>query len=262
MNKYSFQYKVERAGEHFASLSDSVRSFFDTSPYTVACLDDPTNNHITFCVETAKDIPIQMSLLAGEVIHQLRSALDHLAFQLVLANGKTPNTHTYFPIASDASSYNGAKAKKTAGMSHIAINEIDALRPYQGGDDTLWLLHSLNNIEKHRELLLVGSSFRAVDVAPELQALLTQAFAQISDSPAPILPRIPLVPKDRLYPLKPGAVLYQKPRSIAEEASPEFLFEIAFGEPDSAEGRPLLPTLKEMIERVATITQALGAHLP
>src|SRR5438132_5583994 len=41
---------------------------------------------------------------------------------------------------------------------------IDALRPYKGGNDVLWQLHELNNVDKHRLILTVGSALRSTDL--------------------------------------------------------------------------------------------------
>ena len=38
-------------------------------------------------------------------------------------------------------------------MSKAAIAAIDALKPYRGGDDLLWQLHRLENVDKHRVLI-------------------------------------------------------------------------------------------------------------
>lgn len=42
--------------------------------------------------------PIMLSVLVGEVVHQLRSALDHLAYALVQAAGNCPTRFTAFPV--------------------------------------------------------------------------------------------------------------------------------------------------------------------
>ena len=50
-------------------------------------------------------------------------------------------------------------------MRQDAIDAIRALEPYKGGKgENLWVLHRLNNIDKHRLIVTVGSSFQSVDV--------------------------------------------------------------------------------------------------
>ena len=49
----------------------------------------------------ATPIPIDptFTILAGEIVHHLRSSLDHLAWALVLKNGNRPDQRTHFPVA-------------------------------------------------------------------------------------------------------------------------------------------------------------------
>jgi hypothetical protein len=49
-------------------------------------------------------------------------------------------------------------------MTQQAVAAIDALKPYKGGNDVLWQLHELNNVDKHRLILTVGSAVRSTDL--------------------------------------------------------------------------------------------------
>jgi hypothetical protein len=40
-----------------------------------------------------------------------------------------------------------------------AIEAIDALKPYKGGNDALWRIHELDNIDKHRTLFTLAHDF-------------------------------------------------------------------------------------------------------
>ncbi len=42
-------------------------------------------------------------------------------------------------------------------MRQEAIEAIDRLKPYKGGNEPLWKIHELNNIDKHRFLFTVGN---------------------------------------------------------------------------------------------------------
>jgi len=55
-------------------------------------------------------------------------------------------------------------------MGNAAINAIDTTEPYQGGKGhSLWVLHKLNNIDKHRLLITVGSAYRSFNVGAVIQ---------------------------------------------------------------------------------------------
>jgi hypothetical protein len=97
-------------------------------------------------------VPVEIALIAGDAIQNLVSALDHLAYQLVMvgSNDNPPNRKwIYFPIADDAAKYESKKLIRIEGARESAIKAIDALKPYKGGNDRLWALYRLNSIDKH-----------------------------------------------------------------------------------------------------------------
>jgi hypothetical protein len=104
--------------------------------------------------------------MAGDVIHNLRSALDHLAQHLALVNTPTLTSKELrgveFPISETLAEYKspGTKARKVKGIHPRAIEAIDRFEPYGGGNGQfstlLWRLHALDNIDKHRNLFTVG----------------------------------------------------------------------------------------------------------
>jgi hypothetical protein len=123
------------------------------------------------------------SLLVGDALHNLRSALDLLAF--ALANAHTSPLpkefveRSEFPIFGDEDgeghtgvgslrfkerSKNGRPTPrsglaKIAGWHPDAQTAVEGLQPYKRGNDfrtdSLWLLHELDRVSKHR-LLHVG----------------------------------------------------------------------------------------------------------
>src|SRR3990172_3595613 len=117
-----------------------------------------------------EDGPPDIARIGGDVIQNLRSALDHLAYQLVLVGTGKPGPffHVYFPIFDSAPEYKAGKTRQIKGMRQEAIDAIDGIKPYKGGNDTLWQLHSLNRIDKHRLILTAGSAFESVDIGAEL----------------------------------------------------------------------------------------------
>ena len=96
----------------------------------------------------------------GDAIHNLRTALDHLVWQLVEAGGGTPNDRTAFPIvAADAKAaqrYGSAVGQgEIAKISPGAFKLLESIQPYNGGDKTLVEIHELDIWDKHRLILAV-----------------------------------------------------------------------------------------------------------
>ena len=134
--------KVERAKEHFNNLQTEVRTFLMAEPYKIRTKHDSETRRLIYYIESVRDTPLRIPIITGDVFQNLRTALDHLAYQLVLVGGATPTKHTYFPISDDSAKYKEEKAGKVRGMRPEAIKAIDAIKPYKGGNDTLWRLHA------------------------------------------------------------------------------------------------------------------------
>ena len=157
--------KIDRAKQHMIELKDEIQSFFATRPYGIGAKRNPQTGQLIYYITNAKNVPDKVALISGDIIQNLRSALDYLVYELfILETGvKTSGRHIYFPIEKDAKTYEKEKYRKTAGISQKSIKLIDAIKPYKGGNDSLWRIHELNNIDKHRLLITVGSSFGIKD---------------------------------------------------------------------------------------------------
>ncbi|GAC1399098.1 MAG: hypothetical protein NVSMB56_14050 [Pyrinomonadaceae bacterium] len=63
--------------------------FINSNPYRIERESDPQTGYNVYRVFDIQTPPVEIGLLAGDVIHNLRSVLDHLAYQLVYVNGAT-----------------------------------------------------------------------------------------------------------------------------------------------------------------------------
>jgi hypothetical protein len=150
--------KVARARKHLTELETEVASEGSKNS-TVQCMKtDAQTGKVKPYFGPLPISSFNVLATAGDVIQNLRSALDHLAYQLAQVGNPhvEPSTLVSFPIAKSPKLYEEMKARKTQGMRQDAIDAIDALEPYKGGNEKLWFLHGLNNIDKHRLVLTVG----------------------------------------------------------------------------------------------------------
>ena len=159
--------KIERAEAHLTELRDSIERALDSSNEHFTVEFDPQSGHHVYRAHGLPEIDPQWSLLTGELLYQLRSALDHLAWQLVLLDGGEPGRQTQFPVLAKQPA--GKKGKPGQVQLRPAVQDIkildalDKAQPYRGyeGDivphrnSPLWQLHRLNIIDKHRLLLVV-----------------------------------------------------------------------------------------------------------
>jgi len=110
--------------------------------------------------------PDDIAVLTGEAVYQMRSALDHLAFDLVKLNPTNIELpadwedHCCFPIwfqRKKSGKYN-CFSRNLPGISEAAFTFIEGVQPYHGGNTALrlGLLAKLSNIDKHRHLNIVN----------------------------------------------------------------------------------------------------------
>ena len=171
--------KTERAKEHLRNLQGEVSAFLATKPYKVGFKRDPDTRKTVYFVAGVAATPVTLPLIAGDVLQNLRSALDHLAYRLeVVGLGSDPPDPRYiaYPICDVEAEYLALRNGRIKSARPDAISAIDATKPYRGGNDVLWRLHKLNIIDKHRLLLTVGSAFRAVDLGAEMSRMMREAF--------------------------------------------------------------------------------------
>jgi hypothetical protein len=159
--------KVARAREHTQRLEALAEGFLKRRPNQVS-FDDYSESPWVIIRAVVEPIPIEFSMVAGDVIHNLRSGLDHLAWQLVLLSGAVPGRHTSFPLYTTESEFdsgirNPPKGRKSPLDGIDPAGKIWALiersQPYQPAmRDPLEILPTLSNRDKHQGVL-VGLSF-------------------------------------------------------------------------------------------------------
>jgi hypothetical protein len=191
------------------------------------------------------------------------SALDHLAYQIVCSDtGDNPPNPTwiYFPIADDAGKYEEKKHGKMAGARQETFDMIDALRPYRGGNDLIWALYRLNNIEKHRLLLTIGSHAAGINLGQLIANQIGSSFATESLAALESM-NVYLNPADKGFPLKAGFELYIG--AVDEQPNPkqQFRFEVALNEPGIIDGKSVTETVNQFEVLVENIVSTLTPRL-
>jgi hypothetical protein len=174
-----------------------------------------------------------------------------LAYRLPLAPGKT-QSWTQFPIKDSAAQYMSAKfRRKIQSIRPDVVKALDALKPYEGGNDGLWCLHKLNSIDKHRLLITACVTNDAGSMTPTERAHAIKGFmGSCPGQPVPDLGGTfkALVP----VPLKAGDKLFTIPQSEIEQEM-RLHFDIAFDEPQITECKSTIVALHDMAKMVGKI---------
>ena len=149
--------RAERQIQKIIDEADTLRKNVKQGIVRELCDDD---EQVWIFRNETPEAPVRWSILIGEILYDLRSALDHLVWQLVLNNEQTPGRHNAFPITTDPQNWKQEKARTLKGVSQRHRAMISCLQPFTGGINLpfdvsrLKVLDDLSNIEKHRHLVV------------------------------------------------------------------------------------------------------------
>ena len=166
--------KIRRAKRHRDDLAELLRPFDVLESHAIVGEVRANGYKHIYRWDNPPPLDPDIDLIFGDAIHNLRSALDHLAYQLVVLNKQVPNTTTSFPIFDAPPGHRvcGQCGHRTArpfinpGVSADAVRLLDEVQPYQRTNDgkqttigwRLSQLRDLDNIDKHRHLIVTMSA--------------------------------------------------------------------------------------------------------
>jgi hypothetical protein len=267
--------KVNRAYMHLSLLDARVGEFVDSDAYRFdreIDLKEPERLVVILYAEAMREPQTEIwGAIIGDAVHNLRSALDHLVWQLTLANGHTPPAEIPrrrnapnaewrdigFPIHSipyplDVSRslipWDRAKEPKSLwGIRPSLRAQFQRLQPFTHGKNApkepLAILNELWNIDKHRHLNLTNFLVGLHDVGsakPELEFRVLQKRA-----PGPFKGRTEIGRVEHIGP--PYSPIYQM------EMQPHIAFDVAFEEGPPAYGGRAVKTLVSLHDTVSAI---------
>ncbi len=168
----SIEAKMTRARDCHRTVQSQIDGLMGSDPHVAGGWDiqyDLDAGWLKVFQVGTPEVPASCAALFGEFLYDLRSCLDHLAWQLVRATGNTPTTETQFPIFKNQAAFEKRAPIATYGMALPVRAHIENLQPFRQRPDypastTLWLIHDLCNIDKHRELHLTEVWCYTVDI--------------------------------------------------------------------------------------------------
>ncbi|HET9401112.1 MAG TPA: hypothetical protein VFO34_09185 [Candidatus Acidoferrales bacterium] len=147
--------KVKRAKEHISDLHQMLIAFAASEFYTARIEHDAERRINTLCfdIDNSKFPTEDSSLLIGDAVQNLRGALDHLWYQVVLACGGTPTNWTRFPF-DDSRDALSARLKEALEKQRITLPVVElmlsSIVPYKNGNPTLCGLNELGIMDRHQ----------------------------------------------------------------------------------------------------------------
>jgi len=243
MNAYleGIRAKLNRANEQIYSLNLEIASFLSDN-YRIASHCNVESRQYIFTAFGQPEVPPRFSVLIGEIVHNLRSCMDHLVTQLAVLGpgGGNPNV-LEFPICRTPEKFeDSCKRGKIKGVPHIAATIIEELLPYRTSTpvdtSSLLILHDLDRSDKHRLLVVVVA---VVQMADRLALTAADRDVEIIGMSPPITPG--------LRPATAGTEVFKI--FFSEKFDPNvqmkgnFAFQVAFGQDGPLKDEPVIEVL-------------------
>jgi hypothetical protein len=159
LNLFGPRLKVARARRHLADLEHLIEAFFSDNPYDIRMERCPSTGGLRVVAQFSRPLPNDTATIIGDVVHNLRCALDLLASDALRSNSAEPTRYTGFPIYETEAAFTGGRASKLAGAPDVFVDFVCGLRPFKSasdgseGDLLIWSLGQLDNDDKHITLL-------------------------------------------------------------------------------------------------------------
>lgn len=168
--------KLARGKEHLAALVEACGEYLDTGPQiTVEMYDDPETGGVEMRFLGEPSPPARIGAIVGDVVHNLRSALDVAAWQLAIAHdedaARKGRSQVTFPLTDSPAEF---KKRALRFFGEPARKVIEHLQPYQPSMEALGWLRELSNADKHR---VATSSFTGLAVEPTAEVGVTKFSA-------------------------------------------------------------------------------------
>lgn len=154
----SVRWKLFRAQEHIDELNAEVQRYFQQDPAKVVRDENASPDEYIAQVTARIAVPGKVPMIVGDFLTNVRSSLDYLVWELVLAAKNSPTDKNMFPICTTPKAFDQQLARhRLDGVPVDAITEIRALQPYHDRQDAdghvLAMLDNLCNVNKHRRVL-------------------------------------------------------------------------------------------------------------
>lgn len=147
--------KVERANSHIIDFCKCVDDFVKTDFMSFEIEDRTLKFKIT------RDLPSHLPLILGDAVHNLRVALDLAYVELITLLDKTPTKWTTFRMWESRQKLVSTLGEGILnGEPDVVEMLADVVGAYQGGNEILYALDSLDISDKHVLLIPVISIIR------------------------------------------------------------------------------------------------------
>jgi len=241
---WSVRAKLDRSAEHLQSVQDSIVEYLNSCPGRLEGEYNIDSGAFTL-LETPPTPRVMLAVLVGDAIHNLRSALDLLACELV----RNPGRGTCMPVLKKPPTDkqgNLVPIKVSGGVEALVLDEIIRNQPFQWGDafanHWLWLLNDMWNADKHRLLLTSPAWLNYTYMSHGNEVGVVSGVA-------------------RLWGATSDAAEYTfQPRDSNVEVSGQLRIQVAFDQKTPVPGRGVMETLRWLDEETRSFIDTLTSY--
>jgi len=166
--------KIDRAREHVNALDKAINRFLETEPYAAERRLKARDRIHEYVLVRYTEPPDCLGLLVGDAVHNLRSALDHVAFELAL-KGAQAIGHTMtseqarriqYPVVDCSTDFKSQLNRgclryvESVPKAFIERHQPYNLNPEHPERTVLACLASLDNTDKHRTVVTTSHTVR------------------------------------------------------------------------------------------------------
>jgi hypothetical protein len=228
--------KIKRANHHIKDLISLVSSFEQPSRYSLRAEENPEAPGSSLVLEVDHEGIEDLPLIVGDAVHNLRTALDHVACELVTLSGGTPTYHTKFTIGETRKEAVTSIDGEIQGIGLDMITHLlEYVQPYRGGNTALSILHALDIADKHRLIVPIFNVFGVTfSVIRDGQKFTTVSFGIIRGE------------KTSMVEVHPGAEIegYRHP-----------MVHVLFDDIEGLKHQPVIPMLHQLRQVVSGTVQ-------
>lgn len=146
--------KIQRANKHIKDIEKSWERFSKTQMKHFSTVQGMRGEGIEQ-ISPIDPVPDEFSLMIGDAVHNLRTALDHCVWSIFKIHN--PTKRHGFPVYSNVKDFKNDKDKRIFGCPKYLLPIFKKLEPYKGGKgEIFWVLHEMDIGDKHHQMILVS----------------------------------------------------------------------------------------------------------
>lgn len=258
--------KLDRAENQLDALGDEMREIVEGDAYTFSGQFNEVDYSLSVVLEEQRQLPVvDLGLALGEAVHHIRGSLDHLVYQLVIAQNGKPHTSHQFPIVKKEKGWkakvvNPPKNKRRGALDFVHRDHVAAikrLQPYTPttGKPSLLTLQRFSNTDKHR---LIHAAATWMTEAPQIDVRLTFPFPLRSVTHHP--PGTPLGKSTEIARAVPGPGIRVDSPDREVDVHANLKFTTVFGEPGKEDTR--IRDFRECLADAREIVESFAPAFP